>query len=92
MDVMHADGPWNIVPYGDGDSLVIHVGHTQNRVCFMATPSNVTDDLPRIKANARLIAAAPDMLTALKRVYYEWDGEPEDMIHVQAAIAKATHS
>lgn len=31
----------------------------------------------------------PVMLEALKRVYFEWDGEPEDMIHVQAAIAKA---
>lgn len=39
--------------------------------------------------HAHLIAAAPELLAALKRVYHDWDGEPEDMLHVQAAIAKA---
>ena len=40
-------------------------------------------------ANARLIAAAPDMLAALKRMIFDWDGEPEDIAEAQAAIRKA---
>lgn len=59
-------GPWSIVPYGDGSSLVIH-SDEDNRVCFMATASS---DRPSshasIRANARLIAAAPDLLEALQ--------------------------
>jgi len=40
-------------------------------------------------ANARLIAAAPDLLEALEKIVFDWDGEPEDMIDARAAIAKA---
>ncbi len=61
-------GPWSIVPYGDGSSLVIH-SDEDNRVCFMATASS---DRPSshasIRANARLIAAAPDLLEALQAI------------------------
>lgn len=57
-------GPWSIVRYGDGSSLVIH-SDTDNRVCFMATASS---DRPTshaaIRANARLIAAAPALYEA----------------------------
>ncbi len=42
----------------------------------------VTDD--------RLAAAAPSMLAALRKVYLDWDGEPEDMIPVREAIKEAT--
>ena len=41
-------------------------------------------------ANARLIAAAPDLLEALQKIVFDWDGEPEDMLDARAAIAKAT--
>lgn len=66
MSAAHTPGPWVIVPYGDGETLVIHYGQSQQRVCFLATPSSVTDDFPRIKANARLIAAAPALFEALE--------------------------
>lgn len=68
MGAQHTPGLWTIVPYGDGDSLAIHRGQTQMRVCFMATPSSIADDMPRIRADARLIAAAPDLLATLKRL------------------------
>lgn len=64
-----APGPWSIVPYGDErrTSLVIHYS-PQNRVCFMSTPGeNHDEDRARIEANARLIAAAPDLHTALQK-------------------------
>jgi hypothetical protein len=61
-------GPWSIERYGDGSSLVIH-SDEDNRVCFMATASS---DRPTshaaIRANARLIAAAPALYEALKEV------------------------
>lgn len=41
------------------------------------------------EANARLIAAAPDLLKALKRINRDWDGEPEDMQEVRELILRA---
>lgn len=51
--------PWSVVPYNDGDSLVVHDARPDHRVCFMAT-AHREGDMARIEANARLIAAAPD--------------------------------
>lgn len=59
-------GPWTIVPYGDGDSLVIHVEGTDWRICFMATPGSSPRAMDTIEANAALIAAAPDLYEALE--------------------------
>ena len=42
-------------------------------------------------ANARLIAAAPELLKCLKKIDSEWDGEPEDMYDVRKLIAKIEH-
>lgn len=56
-------GPWRIVCYGDGDSLVIHDARGDWRVCFMATPG-FSLQMDRIEANARLITAAPDLIEA----------------------------
>ena len=64
-------GPWHVVPYGDGDSLVICMDEAgYHRIAFMATP-NCRDDARRrqqwseIEANANLIGAAPDLYEAL---------------------------
>lgn len=48
-------GPWNVVEYGDGDSLVIHYGD-EHRICFMATPGGSAGEWRRIQANATFIA------------------------------------
>ena len=62
----HTPAPWTVEEYGDDESpsLVIHKG-TATRVCFMATPGSHGDPA-RIEADARLIAAAPEMVEALK--------------------------
>jgi hypothetical protein len=93
----HTPGPWSIVEYGDGDSLVIHAGDDW-RVCFMATPGESPGAMQRIEANARLIASAPELLEALKellqtvdaqyRAGLRWD--PETVERARAAIAHAT--
>lgn len=63
------EGPWRIVKYGDGDSLVIH-SDDDNRVCFMATPGGSQASWRTICGNAAFIESAPvDMsrlLSALK--------------------------
>lgn len=64
----HTPGPWEVVPYGDGDSLVIHDARGDWRVCFMATPGE-SGDMRGIRANARLIASAPDLLAACQRAH-----------------------
>ena len=55
-------GKWEVVRYGNGDSLVIH-SDSETRVCFMATPGELGDP-NAIAANAALIAAAPTMAEA----------------------------
>lgn len=85
----HTPAPWTIQEYGDDDApaLVIHKGETENRVCFMATPGSYGDPAI-IEADAHLIAAAPDMLAALKAVVTMRDRGAFEA--ARAAIAKAT--
>lgn len=101
----HTPGPWEVVEYGDGDSLVIHEGSSENRICFMAMPGKL-GDFEKIKANAHLIAAAPDLLEACRRalpanVDTNNKNIPDDLVipldvamgelrMLKAAIAKAT--
>lgn len=63
----HTKGPWVVVPYGDGDSLVVCSDEEGNwRIAFMATTAGSREERIEIRANARLIAAAPDLLEALE--------------------------
>lgn len=63
----HTPGPWFVVPYGDGDQKVICRDEEGNwRIAFMATSFDQREELAEIRANARLISAAPDMAEALK--------------------------
>jgi hypothetical protein len=95
----HTPGPWvefNAID-SDGNSLP----------CVIATAGNIciveqwaTGGCEESQANARLIAAAPDMLAALEMAVGRWDkyGPPECMYgagdgrmigQMKAAIAKA---
>lgn len=95
----HTSGPWNVVEYGDGDSLVIHYGD-EHRICFMATPGDSPRAMARIEANAALIASAPDLLASLRefmedeRFQVGVGGNPiavDAMLsRARAAISKAT--
>lgn len=55
--------------------------------------AQVWEDPPG-RANARLIAAAPDLLAALQKMVSDWQGYCEEtepsMVAARAAIAKAT--
>jgi hypothetical protein len=65
----HTPGPWRIAPasdYADG-SLNVDAD-TRGYVCL----AGFRDD-PEARANARLIAAAPDLLEACKRILADID-------------------
>ena len=82
----HTPGPWRVV-----DSWNDHMVEGQNgeEIIWQDGPHNT----PAIKeANARLIAAAPDLLEALVMVLDDpnaLDGRPRTYEIVCAAIAKA---
>ena len=98
---MHTKGPWQYHPaplilafevfdssgpHRDGSMYVAGIGHTR-------TPGEA-------EANARLIAAAPDLLDACKRALHLVEENNEEIVQMsgsfgllsdlQAAIAKAT--
>lgn len=59
----HTKGPWRI---GYVDDLAVHAEADAGRIC-RADPSLLT--MAQAKANARLIAAAPELLAALKETW-----------------------
>lgn len=86
----HTPGPWE--HFGPGNPQV-YGGDPKRRVCVLdrLTGADMAEDY----ANARLIAAAPDLLAALKALHHQCDymGAPADhpdMLAAVTAIAKAT--
>ncbi len=81
----HTPGPWEV------NSELVVLDKNNNEVCVPA----ISAQLLECKDNARLIAAAPDMLTALKMAQDYLGGWPSDPHQrnareaVRAAIAKA---
>jgi len=69
MSGQHTPGPWIAdIPEGD-DAWNIHIlreAAPEERICFMS--HDATHENAVGKANARLIAAAPDLLAALQEI------------------------
>jgi hypothetical protein len=92
----YTPGPWHVVPYGDGNALVICTEPDGNwRICFLATPGDSSGAWETIKADARLIAAAPQMVEALQDIL-EYSGGAASalddeyvMDRARAALSKA---
>ena len=88
MSTKHTPGPWHIA---DGSKLMVHAGDV-----WVASTMGVRGDTG--EANARLIAAAPDLLEALYPFVAQNTSEEFITITVKsahvtrarAAIAKAT--
>lgn len=86
----HTPGPWVVDPCWD---ILGNTDDGNGMVCQITT-----DAVPRAEAeaNARLIAAAPGLLEALRAIIEDWDnGDDADAIltrrhdEARAAIAKA---
>jgi len=88
-DFVGTPGPWVVIKADRG--FIISANYGAYDVSVVRNVGNQDNE-----ANARLIAAAPDLLEACKAVVKFWDSITEEdcvnNIHVQAraAIAKAT--
>lgn len=99
MSTKHTPGPWAFAPdvrdYGNGDEVV---GWNVYSDCGVREIIGCEGILPDEdgRANARLIAAAPELLAELRIVYdrsynpFEPDNQSEQYKRVGALIAKAT--
>ncbi len=88
----HTPGPW--MPHHDKGRLYVET-HRDDVICMVARGLGTPED----QANARLIAAAPEMLAALNEIAAWGDGEvgphmdePGAACIARAAITKATGS
>jgi hypothetical protein len=78
-------GPWRVEAFSRSKHFRIHPSEG-------ATPSGSLADVYSSEANARLIAAAPDLLEAVRHAVMEWrlHGQLTDSCRVlEAALAKA---
>lgn len=80
----HTPGPWRVVEDRVPASLEVYAGKTAIAECWRRA-----DALTEL-ANARLIAAAPDLLEALEFVIRGVPDTWEGVQKARAAIAKAT--
>jgi len=60
----HTPGPWRVGPVDD----TVVTDADGKEVAAIDGDYNSPDEWPRMEANARLIAAAPELLDALKRL------------------------
>lgn len=65
MSTAHTPGPWWVTDYGVRDRGG-YICHTQPPTHFSGQDERFANEVEERKANARLIAAAPELLTALK--------------------------
>jgi hypothetical protein len=91
MTVKAIPGPWKSheeFQYGRRKVYVVHNGERVRRfIALVLSTGNPDDDLR--DANALLIAAAPDLLAALKAVVRVADRKTVEFDAARAAIAKA---
>jgi len=79
-DAQHTPGPWTV---GEGTGY-------RNQIAIEPTIGCVYGAGENVKANARLVAAAPDLLEALKGVVRVADRKTVEFDAARAAIAKAS--
>lgn len=89
MSAGHTPGPWHDLDIGeivpsDDDGFP----HETVRICFMATAGSDPTAAERIEANARLIAAAPELLEVAQQALFWLEGAARQK--AVEAIARAT--
>ena len=94
----HSPGPWSVCDDGEpGEQMLKVVGRTARHEIALCCTGAVTQD--EETANARLIAAAPELLAELRRMHDKYvslieSGDcgfwnPDDVLKMRAAISKA---
>lgn len=93
MEHKHTPGPWSYFEAEGGGSFIDHIDteYVAHRVAFVYSDDAIEHIVTeRNLADARLIAAAPDMLTALE-ILATGNTDPSRVVEIaRAAIAKAT--
>jgi hypothetical protein len=88
----HTPGPWEVDTH-DSWGGAVYVMYADERTIAEVRPFSDKEDREKggnIDADARLIAAAPDLLDALQNILSHWsDLYPKDRQQAQEAIAKA---
>jgi hypothetical protein len=84
----HTPGPWAFIPKYDQYDNVFTASRPHRRIASVFAAGEIEDENT---SNANLIAAAPDMLEALKMVLQHGriDDSESRMAQVAAAITKA---
>lgn len=68
MEIKHTPGPWVFRPDVTDQGFYIETLDKTHRKTFIADIGGGLQSMEEIKANAKLIAAAPEMLYALKKL------------------------
>jgi hypothetical protein len=94
MELKHTPGPWEIKRDGSAPEIT-GSGWRGRRTVAVVQYAHGSED-PEVRANSHLIAAAPDLLEALKSMFKEIDnGGPSSLEFLyscnagRAAIAKS---
>jgi hypothetical protein len=95
MSAKHTPGPWHIEEITPSDFHDCYILGAPNGVYDDIIATVQCTDLPQCMADARLIAAAPDLLAALQDIVQASDANNGDSLMnaiqaAEAAIAKAT--
>lgn len=102
---MHTPGPWRVerrhdgIPFGVSSPSTMR--HDMDTLCLVPSGGEWADRLHELQANARLIAAAPDLLDTLRHALVVLkeareqsvasdDNDPFFVRMAEQAIAKAT--
>ena len=89
----HMPAPWTVMPEEDGcdDMTLVSCERCGIAMVYRGPVEEGFVGVKAGKANARLIAAAPELLEALKRMIHPNNPEPWDVVEANArvAIAKA---
>ena len=87
----HTPGPWSVTARSNNMIDVIHANRAPGAITLALCRVQARQSwLKEAEANARLIAAAPEMLEALETAYYNEGGYQAWKEQVRAAIRKAT--
>jgi hypothetical protein len=94
MNTKHTPGPWTVTANTTGPGH--HVSAFESRWAQMVTVHASPSRTIEAEANARLIAAAPELLEALLAMVesYEYEASSKNPVLLQAreAITKATNA
>ena len=88
----HTPGPWEVAYQDKNGQSVVKGEHIEVATCWHHCVGSIEKEM---HANARLIAAAPELLEALKEIVDAADGAGWEQLDpsfkkARAAIAKAT--